>query len=407
MELLIEKTLKVFLRGEVQAAALLFFMSFVAIVLVNSQWEGAYSAFVNLPISLKAGDFELNKPLFVWVNELLMALFFLLVTLEIKREFLVGHLSKGGFSDILLPAIAAVAGMVVPALIYVLIAEPEDFSGWAIPAATDIAFSLGVIALLGNRVPQVARLFMMAVAVFDDLGAIAIIAAFYSESIIMIYLGLAAIAIAILLILNRLSVYSLYPYMIVGAFLWWSILKSGFHATLSGVIVALFVPCLTQKKCTEKDITNPTEDLEIALTPLVNFFVLPLFALVNVYLPFSQLGGSSLVDSLTLAIALGLILGKPIGIFGSVYLMVKFGMAKLPQGLNFKNLLGVSAVCGMGFTMSLFIGRLAFDDASGNPKVILGVILGSLVSAVFGMVVLWIGSVYDRRKAGSLQKDPD
>jgi NhaA family Na+:H+ antiporter len=334
---------------------------------------------------VQVGELGVGKPLLLWINDGLMAIFFFLVGLEIKREVLDGHLSSR--EQIVLPALAAVGGMAAPAAIYLLIVSMKGgdaalLNGWAIPAATDIAFALGALALLGNRVPMSLKVFLLTLATLDDLGAIVIIALFYSAGLSLPQLALAGGALATLLAMNRLGVTRIAPYAFVGIALWLFVLKSGVHATLAGVVLALTVPLA------RKDGEPIIERLEENLHPYVTWLILPLFAFANAGVSLAGFSFSMLTDALPLAIGLGLLLGKPIGILLACGLATRSGLSSLPEGMRWSHLGGVACLAGIGFTMSLFIGTLAFSGDAHAAGVRLGVIAGSLVSAVAGYLLL-------------------
>ncbi len=362
----------------------------LALVISNSGWAEAYVAFTRIPGELRIGGdaLVLAKPLLVWVNDLWMAVFFFLVGLEIKREFVSGELATR--AQVVLPAAAALGGMVMPALIYAAInhADPVALRGWAIPAATDIAFAIGIVMLLGARVPPSLKIFLTAVAIIDDLGAIVVIALFYTSQLSLTMLGGVAACLAILALLNRARVTRVDPYIVVGLVLWLCVLKSGVHATLAGVATALFIPTRDAKG------GSPAEALEHGLHPWVAFLVLPMFAFANAGVSLQGMHPSDLLAALPLGIALGLLGGKAIGVFGSAWLLVKAGLATRPKGSSWMQFFGVCVLCGIGFTMSLFIGGLAFEgmDATYETRVKLGVLGGSLLSGVIGALVLARGA---------------
>ena len=329
-------------------------------------------------------DHELKKSILHWINDGLMALFFFLVGLEIKREVTEGELSTRDRA--LLPALAAIGGMAVPAAIFWLInqSSPENMSGWAIPAATDIAFALGILALLGSRVPVSLKILLSAVAIIDDIGAILIIALFYSEKIAFTPLYFAGGILVALFVLNRLRISNVVPYVILSVFLWVSVLESGIHATLAGVLAAFFIPMRDEKDPKH----SPCEKLEHSLHPFVAFAVLPLFAFANAGVSLKGIGLETLVDPLTLGIVAGLVIGKQLGVFSMLWLSVKTGLSPMPKEANWLQLYGVSVLCGIGFTMSLFIGGLAFDDPGQETSVRLGVLIASLIAAVLGYVLI-------------------
>jgi NhaA family Na+:H+ antiporter len=315
-----------------------------------------------------------------------MAIFFFLIGLEVKREFLAGELSDP--SRVILPIIAAIGGMAVPALIYATInwGDPVAMKGWAIPSATDIAFALGVLALLGSRIPQSLKLFLMTLAIIDDLGAIIIIALFYTSDLSIISLITAIIAVAVLFILNRRGVLGLAPYMLVGLVLWAAVLKSGVHATLAGVITALFIPF---KKAPRQSYTQ-LEILEHDLHPTVAYGILPLFAFANAGIPFDGITADSFLHPVPLGIATGLFFGNQLGVFGFSWIAIKLGISQLPNEISWLQLYGVAALCGIGFTMSLFVGSLAFEQGGPDYSVDerLGILIGSLLSGIVGYLVL-------------------
>jgi NhaA family Na+:H+ antiporter len=376
------RLISAFIRHEATAGAVLTLAAILALIVSNSPLSGLYHAALEAPLTVGLGNAVLEKSLGHWINDGLMAIFFLLVGLEIKREALEGHLSRP--DQVILPAIAAVGGMAVPALIYALInlERPELLGGWAIPAATDIAFALGALALAGRRVPLSLKVFLLTLATLDDLGAILIIAIFYTSGLSWLALALAGLALAALFTLNRAGVAKVTPYMLIGLVLWLCVLKSGVHATLAGVMLGLAIPL--ESAGGQRIIPR----LENILHPYVKFLILPLFAFANAGLSLDGMQLSTLAESLPLGIAAGLALGKPIGIFLTVWLAVKFGLAHLPEGARWRQVLGVACLAGIGFTMSLFIGLLAFRDPTLIMDVRLGVLTGSLVSVALGLLVL-------------------
>ena len=329
-------------------------------------------------MSVSIGTFALKKPLLLWINDGLMAVFFFLVALEIKREMLDGHLSSR--DQIILPAIAAIGGMLAPSLIYAYFNwhDPALLRGWAIPAATDIAFALGVLALLGDRVPLALKVFLLTLATLDDLLAILVIAFFYTDHVSVTQLVLAALALAGLVVLNRMHVSRLAPYIFLGIALWVFVLKSGVHATLAGVVLGLIIPLK------RKDGSPMIEAVEEGLHPYVKFLILPIFAFVNAGVPLAGLNFAYLLTSVPFGIAAGLVVGKPLGVMLACFAVIKSGIGRLPDGVTWRHMLGVSALAGIGFTMSLFIGTLAFKDPALADAVRLGVITGSLISAALG-----------------------
>jgi len=375
-----------FLHMETSGGFLLMGALVLAIIAANTGLKPLYNDFLNLPVELRIGDFELAKPLILWINDALMAVFFFLVGLELKREVLNGQLSSP--SKVVLPVLAAAAGIIVPALIYWAInsGDPTAMRGWAIPTATDIAFALGVLALLGSRVPSALKLFLLAVAIIDDIGAIVIIAVFYSGELSGYMFAIAGVAIVGLTILNRRGVVAATPYILIGIILWVAVLKSGIHATLAGIILAMFIP-LKSGRTGEKPLLIR---LEQDLHGTVAFIILPIFAFANAGISLAGLKIEDLAAPVPLGIVLGLVVGKQIGIFSIVWLTVKAGWAKLPENVTWLHMYGVSVLCGIGFTMSLFISSLAFAQIDEqlvlNER--LGIIFGSLISAVLGFVIL-------------------
>ncbi len=373
-----------FLKLESSAGILLIAAAVLAIILDNSPFAWLYDQLLTLPFSVSIGTWGLSKPLLLWVNDGLMAVFFLLVGLEVKREILEGELSSK--SQILLPAIAAAGGMIVPSGLYAALnwGDPVAIRGWAIPAATDIAFALGIISLLGSRVPVSLKILLTAIAIFDDLGAIIIIAVFYTADLSLLSLAFAAVAIAGLFILNRMRVTRLAPYILIGILLWVFVLKSGVHATLAGVALGLAIPL----RAKDAEGHSPLRHLEHILHPWVAFAILPLFAFANAGLPLFEMSFADLQNPVSLGIALGLIAGKQFGVFVPAWLAIKSGLAELPEGTNYLGLYGMSVLTGIGFTMSLFIGSLAFNDPAMAGPVRIGILLGSIVCALLGYIIL-------------------
>nr|WP_218832279.1 Na+/H+ antiporter NhaA [Haemophilus haemolyticus] len=374
-----------FLKLESAGGILLLFSAAVAMLLANSPLSSQYNDFLNLPVSLQIGSFSINKTLIHWINDGFMAVFFVLVGMEVKKELFEGALSS--YQQAIFPAIAAVGGMIVPALIYWFIAkqDPSFANGWAIPMATDIAFALGIMALLSKQVPLPLKIFLLALAIIDDLGAIVVIALFFSHELSVQALIFSGISILTLVLLNRFRVSALCAYMVIGAILWASVLKSGVHATLAGVIIGFCIPLKGKKG------ERPLHDFEHILAPWSSFVILPLFAFANAGVSFDGIDVSMISSPLLLAIACGLIIGKPVGVFGFSYISVKLGLAKLPDGINFKQIFAVAVLCGIGFTMSMFLASLAFDADAGesvNTLSRLGILLGSTVSATLGYLFL-------------------
>lgn len=379
-----------FLENEAAAGIALMIASAVALVWANSAAAPLYEALLALPVTVTAGGVGLDKPLILWINDGLMAVFFLVVGLEIKREVLSGELSNR--SKAMLPGIAAIGGMAAPALVYAVCnwGDPVTMQGWAIPAATDIAFAVGVLALLGSRVPASLRIFLLALAIMDDLGAIVIIAAFYSHGIVPMALGFAAIAGLGLAWMNLIGVRRLTPYMLLGLVLWVCVLKSGIHATLAGVALAFAIPLRGdgRNRSEEEREESPLHRLEHALHPWVAFLILPVFALANAGVSLSGITLSSLAEPVPLGIALGLFAGKQAGVLLASWLAIRLRLSALPAGASWVQFYGVAVLTGIGFTMSLFIGTLAFPDPEHAVAVRLGVLVGSIVSALFGYALL-------------------
>ncbi len=371
-----------FLARETSAGIVLFVAALLAMIAVNSAFSPYYLAFLNIPVVAQFGALEIAKPLSLWINDGLMAIFFFLVGLEVKREILEGELSS--FNKAALPAIAAIGGMAIPALVFLYFnwSVPENINGWAIPAATDIAFALGVLALLGKHAPLSLKILLLAVAIIDDIGAIIIIALFYTADVSSFSLMLSAVGIAVLILMNRLGVVRVAPYILVGTFLWICVLKSGVHATLAGVIAALSIPL------NAKDGSSPLKHLEHILHPWTAFMVLPIFAFANAGVSLAGLQISDLFAPLALGIAAGLVIGKQVGVFGFMFIATKLGLIRRPIGVSWMQLYGLACLTGIGFTMSLFIGNLAFVDPAQIETVKLGVISGSLVSGLQGYLIL-------------------
>ena len=387
---MILKGLREFIRLESASGILLQIAAVLSMVVENSALKGLYVALLATPVEIRVGQFEIAKPLLLWINDGLMAIFFFLIGLEVKREILAGELSDP--ARIVLPVIAAIGGMAVPAAIYSYLnwGDPVAMKGWAIPSATDIAFALGVLALLGSRVPQSLKIFLMTLAIIDDLGAIIIIALFYTADLSVPSLLISGIALMMLFMMNRLKVIALAPYLLVGLVLWASVLKSGVHATLAGVLTAFFIPFRTKPGETKTQL----ETLEHDLHPAVVFGVLPLFAFANAGIPSYALSLEYLLHPVALGIATGLFFGNQIGIMGLSWIAIKLRIAKMPADVSWIQLYGVSLLCGIGFTMSLFIGSLAFEQ--GGPDFAIddrvGILAGSLLSGILGYLVLRLTS---------------
>jgi len=365
---------------------MLMAMAALALILDNSSLAWLYDRLLTTPVSVQVATFVIDKPLLLWINDGLMAIFFFLIGLEIKREMVAGHLSSA--DQIALPGFAAMGGVIIPAMIYAAINwnDPIAIDGWAIPAATDIAFALGILMLLRDRVPVAARLFLTAVAIFDDLAAIAIIAIFFTADLSLVSLGTATGGLGALFVANRLGIMRPAIYILIGLVVWASVLKSGVHATLAGFAVALFIPMSSKDPSFHEE--PPLQRLEHGLHPWVAFVVLPVFAFANAGVSLEGLTFGSLLAPVTLGIMLGLFVGKQIGVFGAVWLAVKLGLARKPDGVSWGMIYGVSILCGIGFTMSLFIGGLAFEGPEAARAVRVGVLAASALAAVYGLAVL-------------------
>lgn len=377
-----------FFKHESAGGIVLMLAAVLAMIMANSGAANFYEHILHSKAGVFFGGHDFSKTILHWINDGLMAIFFFLVGLEIKRELLGGHLSSR--DSAMLPALAAVGGMALPALVYIFVtrAHPELHHGWAIPSATDIAFALGILSLLGKRVPVALKVLLTAIAVIDDLGAVIIIALFYTDNLSLYALGAAGGLIAILALMNRLGVARIAPYALIGFLLWLAVLKSGVHATLAGVITALFIPYRTaadQGKPQDKCIHAR---LEHALHPWVAFLIMPVFAFANAGVSLKGAGFDDVLHPLPLGIMLGLIIGKQTGIFLTILGAVKSGLCRMPHQTNWAQIYALSALCGIGFTMSLFIGNLAFSDPSFATPVRMGVLGGSLISACFGYLVI-------------------
>lgn len=389
---------KKFFQWEASGGIVLIAASVLALVCANTWLAPLYNRLLEVPVALSIGTYALSKPILVWVNELLMAIFFFQVGLEIKREFVGGEL--GSIGKAMLPALAAVGGMVVPAAVYVYfnMADPTNINGWAIPSATDIAFSLGVLSLVGARVPLSLKVLLTAIAIFDDLGAVVVIALFYSSDLSYAALQLAAIAIMALAILNLSGVTRPAAFILVGMALWLCVAKSGVHATLSGVVLAAFIPVRGKF---QGESQSPLHMIEHKLHPWVAFAIVPIFGFANAGVSFAGMTLANLFEPVTLGIAAGLFLGKQVGVFAIIWLAVKTGLAKMPTSASWLQIYGIALLCGIGFTMSLFIGTLAFEDDSLYAAPIrLGVLIGSALSAVAGFFVLRAGTPRASETAG-------
>ena len=373
-----------FLQHEAAGGIVLFLAACLALAVANSPLHDRYVGLLDSDLVIGVAPVALSKSLLHWINDGLMAIFFFLVGLEIKREFLAGALASR--KSAALPVIAAFGGMVVPALIYAVINwdDAVAIKGWAIPAATDIAFAVGVLALLGPGIPPALKIFLLALAIMDDLGAIIIIALFYTHGLSLAALAMAALGILILAFLNDRHVTRIFPYVLAGLFVWICVLKSGVHATLAGVATALAIPL----KSATSGISGPLEKLEHRLSPWVSFGVLPIFAFANAGVSLAGMKFADVLAPLPLGIWLGLAAGKPLGIYGFAWLAIKNGFAQLPTGATHRQLLGAASLGGIGFTMSLFIGMLAFPDPGFAAPVRIGVLMGSILSALAGYLIL-------------------
>lgn len=377
-----------FLKKESSSGLILMFVTIIALIFSNTFLSQFYTTFLHTKIEFRVGDFlEISKPLILWVNDGLMAIFFLMIGLEIKRELILGHLSS--FSNVIFPLIAAIGGMLVPALIFFIFNYGDDFAlrGWAIPTATDIAFALGVLSLLGKRVPTSLKVFLMALAIFDDLGAILIIAFFYTAELSLNSLFFATICIAILFLFNRLKIPYLSLYALVGFILWICVLKTGVHATLTGIILAFTIPLHIVNERRKR--VSPIKTLEHFIHNWVAYFILPVFAFVNAGIDLRAISISDMNNSVTYGIVLGLFIGKQLGVFTFVYISVKLGITKLPINVTWRQIYGVSVLTGIGFTMSLFINSLAYVDSSifsYTDKI--AILIGSFMSGILGYLIL-------------------
>ncbi|MDA7465435.1 Na+/H+ antiporter NhaA [Candidatus Pelagibacter ubique] len=384
----LSKPFKWFFQLEAASGLVLLIAAIIALVISNSSLSNLYFDTLNQYLFIGINDFGLKLSVHHWINDLLMAIFFFFVTLEIKREFIQGELSN--LKKALLPIIGAVGGMVVPALVYVFInlGNSETLNGWAIPSATDIAFSLGILSLLGSRVPISLKVFLTALAIIDDLGAILIIAFFYSGDLSISYLSLILISYILLLTLNKFGVKKFIPYFIIGAFMWFFTYKSGIHATIAGVLLASTIP----HRIKEKDFSLLIK-LEHAISPYVAFMIMPIFAFANAGVSLEGLSLTSLLEPVPLGILLGLFVGKQVGVMVVSFIAVKFGVAQMPDKSSWLSLYGVSILTGVGFTMSLFVGNLAFaENIQYIDGVKIGVLAGSLLSTVFGYFILLYAS---------------
>lgn len=375
---------KRFIQTDASSGIILVVAATIAMLLANSPMSATYNSFLEFPVAIKLGSFEISKPLILWINDGLMALFFFVVGLEIRRELFYGQLSKP--SQIVLPFIAAVAGIAIPALIYVAFNSGDAIAmnGWAIPSATDIAFALGIFFLFGKHLPPSLKLFLLSVAIIDDIGAVMIIALFYSQDLATNSLLIAGFGLTLLFVFNRLQLENKTPFVLVSIIVWAAVLKSGVHATLAGFAVAWFIPIAKEKS------KSMSYSIEHGLHPWIAFFVLPLFAFGNAGVSLIGVELSELFTPISIGIIGGLFVGKQLGIFAACYLAIKLKLCKLPKDATWQQLYGVCLLCGVGFTMSLFIGSLAFEEQglAYLTQVKVGVLVGSLLSAVAGAWLL-------------------
>ncbi|WGE91271.1 Na+/H+ antiporter NhaA [Actinobacillus genomosp. 1] len=391
------KQIQKFLKLEAASGILLLVSALLAMIFANTDLNQLYFSFLQTEVAIKFGAFSIDKPLLMWVNDGFMAVFFILVGMEVKRELFEGSLSS--YQKAVFPAVAALGGMIVPALVYWFINQnsPEYQQGWAIPMATDIAFALGIVALLSKQVPPALKVFLLALAIIDDLGAIIVIALFFSHEMSMQALTIASLAIIVLVAMNRYKVTGLINYAIIGTILWASVLKSGVHATLAGVIIGFCIPLRG------KNGEAPLHHLEHALAPWCSFAILPLFAFSNAGVSLEGMSLDKLASPLPLGVALGLIIGKPVGVFLFSYVSVLLGIAKLPEGINFKQIFAIAVLCGIGFTMSMFIAGLAFGEGDASEDVLalarLGILMGTFVSAIIGYFLLKLTTKSNLMKA--------
>ncbi len=381
------KFIEDFIKKESSSGIILIFVTVLALIFSNTFLASWYESFLHIPVHIKIGSLELNKSLYHWVNDGLMVIFFLLVGLEVKREILEGHLSS--VKQVALPGIAALGGMLMPALIYLLFNfnQGQAANGWAIPTATDIAFALGILSLLGKRVPVSLKIFLMALAIIDDLGAIVIIAIFYTTNLSLISIVIAAVALSILIVFNIFGISRKAVYLLVGVVLWVSVLKSGVHATLAGVALAFTIPLKAKNK--RGQIVSPLKELEHGLHFWVAFVILPLFAFVNAGVSFSGISINQMFGTVPMGIMLGLFLGKQFGVFGFSWIAIKLKWAQLPHGSRWLDFYGVAVLTGIGFTMSLFIDTLAFEqDNLFQYTDKLAILVGSFLAGITGYLIL-------------------
>ncbi len=383
------KWIEDFMRRDSAGGIILIFAAAIAMVLENSPLSWLYDSLLNTPVEIRVGALHLDKPLLLWINDGLMAVFFMLIGLEVKREFLEGELSR--LDQILLPGLGAVGGMVVPAAIYFYLNQGDALAlnGWAIPTATDIAFALGILSLAGNRVPVSLRVFLMALAIFDDLGAVIIIALFYTDDLSMLSMIIAGVVLTLLFIMNRMNVTRLSVYVVLGLILWVAVLKSGVHATLAGVALGLMIPIRDEKQPDR----SPLREVEHGLHQWVAFLIVPVFAFANAGVSLSGLTFDSLLEPVPLGIVAGLFVGKQLGIMLFCGVAILLGFAQLPRRASWIGFYATSVLCGIGFTMSLFIASLAFEQSGAGAQVSgdrLGILLGSGLSTLVGFSLLML-----------------
>ncbi len=384
-----EKTRKIiveFFKLESASGILLMIAMILAMIFANTSLVVFYDVFLTTPVMIKVSDLEIAKPLLLWINDGLMAIFFFLIGLELKRELLEGELSDK--KNIILPGIGALGGMIVPALVYLIFNHDDEIAsrGWAIPAATDIAFALGVLALLGSRVPVSLKVFLTSLAVFDDVGAILIIALFYTAKISMGALIVVLGCLLVLAFLNWCRVEARSMYIFIGLIMWVATLKSGVHATIAGVVLAMFIPMRSKTEGQKSPLKRLEDDLQSA----VSFIILPIFAFSNAGIRFEGMGIEQLTHDVPIGIAAGLFIGKQLGVFGFCWIAIKYNLSQLPRGASWMSLYGIALLCGIGFTMSLFVGSLAFENVDINAVFDerFGILIGSLFSGVLGYLVL-------------------
>lgn len=384
-----------FFRSSSAGGIILLICVMISLFVANSGWSEGFKEILNLELGFNTASLHLKYPILLWINDGLMAIFFLLVGLEIKREIIEGELSS--FSQASLPVLAAIGGVAVPALIYFFFnnGDLHTSKGWGIPMATDIAFALGILSLLGNKVPSGLKIFLAALAIVDDLIAILVIALFYSSELNFVYLGYAGALFVLLIIFNRLGIKNLLFYLVPGVVIWYFIHHSGIHATIAGVLVAITLPT------NEEDTDSPLEKLEHALTRPVNFIIMPVFALVNTNITFESTMIEGLFSNLGLGIILGLFLGKPIGIFAMSWLSVKFKIAQLPQSTTWTHVLGLGLLGGIGFTMSIFIALLSFGDLLHQNEAKFAILIASTIAGISGFCIL---SLYNKKQKKTFQQ---